>query len=50
LKKGENLEGRGVQPDLLLDVDGLRFSEATDPQILAARQLLNEKIMQQKQP
>lgn len=36
LPGGVNLEGRGVQPDQAIDVDWLRYSEARDPQIVAA--------------
>jgi C-terminal processing protease CtpA/Prc len=40
LQSGVNLEGDGVQPDVLLDVDWKRYSEEDDPQILEALRLL----------
>ncbi|KAB8143145.1 PDZ domain-containing protein [Chloroflexia bacterium SDU3-3] len=40
LRSGANLEGRGVQPDSLVDVDWKRYSEEDDPQILEALRLL----------
>ncbi|MFN8477823.1 MAG: hypothetical protein U0074_08420 [Kouleothrix sp.] len=37
---GQNLEGVGVQPDILLDIDWTHYSEDDDPQLLEAlRQL-----------
>lgn len=36
LRDGTNLEGRGVEPDLLVDADWTRYSEADDPYILEA--------------
>jgi len=40
LRNGSNLEGRGVVPDVLLDVDWTRYSEDDDPQLLEALRLL----------
>jgi carboxyl-terminal processing protease len=40
LRDGSNLEGRGVVPDVLLDVDWTRYSEDDDPQLLEALRLL----------
>jgi len=40
LQSGENLEGVGVTPDTLLDVDWTRYSEDDDPQLLEALRLL----------
>jgi C-terminal peptidase prc len=42
LRNGVNLEGQGVQPDLLLDVDWTAYSQENDPQILEAVRLLTE--------
>jgi len=42
LPSGVNLEGRGVNPDIKIDVDWTAFSEATDPQVLEALRLLAE--------
>lgn len=40
LPNGQNLEGVGVQPDILLDIDWTHYSEDDDPQLLEAlRQL-----------
>ncbi len=36
LRNGVNLEGEGVQPDMIIDVDWTRYSEQRDPHILAA--------------
>ncbi len=41
LPTGENLEGRGVIPDAIVDVDWTMFSDADDPQIVKALELLN---------
>jgi len=40
LRSGANLEGTGVTPDVLLDVDWTRYSEDDDPQLLEALRLL----------
>ncbi|NWG22450.1 MAG: PDZ domain-containing protein [Chloroflexi bacterium] len=40
LRSGANLEGAGVAPDVLLDVDWTRYSEDDDPQLLEALRLL----------
>lgn len=40
LRNGVNIEGNGIQPDLLLDVDWTRYSEDDDPQLLEALRLL----------
>jgi C-terminal peptidase prc len=41
LRSGVNLEGQGVQPDVLVNVDWTRYSEETDPYILEALRYLN---------
>ncbi|MBC8075362.1 MAG: PDZ domain-containing protein [Chloroflexales bacterium] len=40
LLNGQNLEGRGVQPNSVVNVDWATYSEDDDPQILEARRLL----------
>lgn len=40
LRSGTNLEGHGVQPDSVVDVEWKRYSEEDDPQILEALRLL----------
>ncbi len=40
LRNGSDLEGRGVVPDVLLEVDWTRYSEDDDPQLLEALRLL----------
>lgn len=40
LPNGTDLEGRGVIPDLALDVEWTSYSEATDPHIVKALELL----------
>ncbi len=40
LRDGADLEGRGVIPDVLLEVDWTRYSEDDDPQLLEALRLL----------
>lgn len=40
LQNGAVLEGRGVQPDVVVDVDWKRYSEDDDPQLLEALRLL----------
>lgn len=45
LRNEVNLEGRGVQPDLLLDVDWTSYSQENDPQILEALRLLDDRIV-----
>lgn len=40
LSDGADLEGEGVQPDLLLSLDWTRYSEEADPGIREARRLL----------
>jgi carboxyl-terminal processing protease len=42
LPSGENLEGRGVVPDAVVDVDWTTFSDADDPQIVKALELLKQ--------
>lgn len=41
LLDGTNLEGRGVIPDVTVNVDWTAYQEADDPQILKAEDLLN---------
>ncbi len=41
LRNGVNLEGQGVQPDILIDLDWTRYSQETDPHIVAALRYLN---------
>jgi C-terminal peptidase prc len=41
LPDGTDLEGRGVQPDVRVEVDWTEYSEDTDPQILKAVELLH---------
>lgn len=43
LPDGSDLEGRGVQPDQVINVDWSRFSEARDPQITAAIGLIRQR-------
>jgi C-terminal processing protease CtpA/Prc len=43
LRNGTNLEGRGVQPDLLIDAEWARFSQANDPHILEALHYLRRR-------
>lgn len=43
LGNGVNLEGRGVQPDTLNNLDWTRFSEDNDPGILTALQALDKR-------
>jgi carboxyl-terminal processing protease len=40
LQNGTNLEGTGVQPESMIDVDWTRYSEDDDPQLLEALRLL----------
>jgi carboxyl-terminal processing protease len=40
LQNGQNLEGLGVQPDSLIDIDWTHYSEEDDPQLLEALHLL----------
>jgi C-terminal peptidase prc len=40
LQNDESLEGRGVQPDLLIDIDWKDFSEEDDPHLLEALRVL----------
>ncbi len=40
LQNGASLEGRGVEPDAVVDVDWKRYSEDDDPQLLEALRLL----------
>lgn len=42
LRNGVNLEGQGVQPDLVMDLDWTRYSEEEDPNIREALRWLNE--------
>lgn len=41
LRNGTNLEGHGVQPDVVMNADWTRYSEETDPYILEALRYLN---------
>lgn len=43
LLNGENLEGHGVQPDTVVQVDWTRYSEDDDPQIKEALRWLNQQ-------
>jgi C-terminal peptidase prc len=43
LRNGTNLEGHGVQPDLAIDVEWVRYSQAKDPHILEALHYLNRR-------
>ena len=43
LQNGENLEGRGVKPDITVDADWKRYSEDDDPQILEALRILGAR-------
>ncbi len=43
LRNGTDLEGQGVQPDVLLDLDWTRYSEQNDPHILAALEYLSRQ-------
>jgi C-terminal processing protease CtpA/Prc len=43
LRNGENLEGNGVQPDVIIDVDWTSYSEEQDPYILEGLRYLNEQ-------
>lgn len=40
LQSGDDLEGRGVQPDVVVDVDWKRYSEEDDPQLQEALRLI----------
>lgn len=40
LRDGQNLEGVGVQPDIVMSQDWTRYSEAEDPWILAGLQVI----------
>jgi C-terminal processing protease CtpA/Prc len=42
LRNGTNLEGHGVRPDIIIDLDWTRYSEERDPHILAALRHLGE--------
>ncbi|HEX6288114.1 MAG TPA: S41 family peptidase [Herpetosiphonaceae bacterium] len=42
LQDGSNLEGRGVLPDRSIGVDWMRFSEARDPHIVEAIQMIEQ--------
>jgi carboxyl-terminal processing protease len=44
LPDGQTLEGTGVTPDIEVDADWLAFSEATDPGILAAVEVLRSAM------
>jgi carboxyl-terminal processing protease len=44
LRDGSNIEGGGVQPDLLIALDWTRYSEASDPSILEAVRLINDQF------
>lgn len=50
LSNGVNLEGRGVQPDAVMSLDWTRYSEAADPGILQALQLLYDQRAVGRQP
>jgi C-terminal processing protease CtpA/Prc len=41
LLDGTNLEGRGVIPDVTVNVDWTAFKDSDDPQILKALELLH---------
>jgi C-terminal peptidase prc len=43
LRNGTNLEGHGVQPDVVLDLDWTRYSQEKDPHILEALRYLKER-------
>lgn len=43
LRNGTNLEGAGVKPDIVLDLDWTRYSEERDPYILDALRYLRER-------
>lgn len=43
LQNGDNLEGHGVQPDEIIDVDWKRYSEDDDPQLLEALRVLEAR-------
>jgi C-terminal peptidase prc len=40
LQNGRSIEGTGIAPDVLMDIDWMRFSEEDDPYILEALRLL----------
>lgn len=44
LPDGTNLEGRGVIPDAVVDVDWTNYDEQNDPQILKAIELIHQTI------
>lgn len=44
LRNGKNLEGEGVQPDVVIDVDWSSYSEENDPYILEALRLLERYV------
>jgi C-terminal peptidase prc len=44
LPDGSNLEGRGVTPDRVMNVDWIRFSEARDPHMIEAIEVIEEQI------
>jgi carboxyl-terminal processing protease len=44
LPDGSNLEDRGVLPDRAIEVDWVRFSEAADPQINEAIQIIEQQV------
>ncbi len=43
LRNGMNLEGQGVQPDVVIDLDWTRYSEEKDPHILEALRYLERE-------
>jgi C-terminal peptidase prc len=43
LRNGTNLEGHGVQPDVVLDLDWTRYSQEKDPHILEALRYLKNR-------
>jgi C-terminal peptidase prc len=43
LRNGDNLEGSGVQPDIVIDLDWTSYSEERDPYILEGLRYLNEQ-------
>jgi carboxyl-terminal processing protease len=42
LRDGQNIEGNGVQPDIMITLDWTRYSEASDPSILEGTRLIND--------
>lgn len=44
LRNGVDLEGQGVQSDIVINLDWTRYSEKTDPHILEALQQINQRL------